>query len=90
MVEVVRKSVEEAASDGSGPMDTLSKLKEERKAAKAKSLETTREVKAYSKRVARLQARAAELSDDGLLLECARRLAAKDRQRQLFCDRENP
>ena len=62
-------------------MDTLSKLKEERKAAKAASAQKAKEVKTYSKRVARLQARAAKLSDDGLLVEYARRQAAKERKK---------
>ena len=90
MVASVQKSVKDAAGQGSGPMDTLSKLKEERKAAKAKSAEKAKEVNTYAKRVARLQARAAKLSDDGLLVEYARRQAAKDRKRQLSFGRDNP
>ena len=71
-------------------MDTLSKLKEERKAAKAASALKAKEVKTYSKRVARLQARAAKLSDDGLLVEYARRQAAKEKKRQLSSAARNP
>ena len=89
MVEAIQKSVSEAASEGSGPMDTLNKLKEERKAAKATSAEKTKEVRAYTKRVARLQARAKKLSDDGLLVEYARRQALKERKRQGCSTRED-
>ena len=65
-------------------------MKEERKAAKARSAEKTKEVRAYTKRVARLQARAAKLSDDGLLVEYARRMAAKEKKIQDASPRENP
>jgi hypothetical protein len=83
MVEAVAQSVKDSSGEASGPMDTLSKLKEERAAAKKTSLEKTKEVKAYAKRVARLQHRAAKLSDDGLLVEYARRQAAKARKEQI-------
>ena len=83
MVEAVAQSVKDLSGEASGPMDTLSKLKEERAAAKKKSLEKTKEVKTCANRVARLQHRAAKLSDDGLLVEYARRQAAKARKEQI-------
>lgn len=83
MVAAVAQSVKDLSGEASGPMDTLSKLKEERAAAKKTSLEKTKEVKAYAKRVARLQHRAAKLSDDGLLVEYARRMAAKARKKEV-------
>ena len=89
MVAAVQQSVKGAAGEGSGPLDTLARMKEERKAAKARSAEKTKEVRAYTKRVARLQARAAKLSDDGLLVEYARRMAAKEKKRQEASAREN-
>ena len=82
LVEAVAKSVKEQAGEGSGPMDTLAKLREERRMAKKESADKAKELKAYTKRVNRLQKRAAELSDDGLLVEFARRQAAKERKRQ--------
>ena len=82
LVTVVAKSVTDAASTHSGPMETLEHLRAERRAAKKASQEKTKELKAYGKRVARLQARAAKLSDDGLLVEFARRQAAKERKAQ--------
>ena len=83
MVEAVAQSVKDSSGEASGPMNTLDKLEEERAAAKKKGLEKIKEVKAYSKRVARLQHRAAKLSDDGLLVEYARRQAAKARKEQI-------
>ena len=83
MVEAVALSVQDLSGEASSPMNALDKLKEERAAAKKKSLEKTKEVKAYSKRVARLQHRAAKLSDDGLLVEYTRRQAAKARKEQI-------
>ena len=83
MVEAVAQSVKDSSGEASGPVNTLDELKEERAAAKKKSLDKTKEVKTYSKRVARLQHRAAKLSDDGLLVEYARRQAAKARKEQI-------
>ena len=83
LVEAVKKSVSEcASSSSSGPMHKLDQLKAERRLAKKKSAEKTKELKAYSKRVQRLQSRAAKLSDDGLLIEFARRQAAKEMQKK--------
>ena len=83
MVAAVQKSVKGTAGEGSGPMDTLARMKQERKEAKATSAAKTKEVRAYTKRVARLQARAAKPSDDGLLVEYARRMAAKEKKLQV-------
>ena len=77
LVNAVEKSVKETGSEGSGPMDTLNKLRDERQRAKKTSLEKTKELHAYTKKVKRLQHRAAKLSDDCLLVEYARRQAAK-------------
>ena len=88
MVEAVAKPVQDSAANYSGPMDTLTKLREERRLAKKQSAEKAKELKAYSRRVARLQQRAAKLSDDGLLVEYARRQAAKERKRQLAATEE--
>ena len=52
-------------------------MKEERRLAKKAQQEKTKEVKAYTRRVQRLQKRAAKLTDDGLLVEYARRQASK-------------
>ena len=82
LIDAVAQSVKDTAVDGSGPMDTLEKLKEERRVAKKQSMEKTKELKNYAKRVRRLQIRAAKLSDDGLLVEFARRQAAKEKKRQ--------
>ena len=89
MVAAVEQSVKGAAGEGSGPLDTLAKMKDERKKAKALSAEKSREVRAYTKRVARLQARAAKLSDEGLLVEYARRLAGKEKKKQDAAALEN-
>ena len=43
----------------------------------------TKEVKLYAKKVARLQKRASKLSDDGLLVEYARRQAAKEKKQRI-------
>ena len=77
MVAAVQKSVQEIGGECYGPMDTLAKMKQERKEAKAQSAAKTKAVRAFTKRVNRLQNRAAKLSDDGLLVEYARRQAAK-------------
>ena len=88
LAEAVTKTVKDAANEGSGPMDTLMKLKEERKAAKAKSAETTRQMKACAKKVARLQEWAKKLTDDGLLVEYARRQALKEKQKEAASARD--
>ena len=80
MIDHVAQSVRDTASSSSGPVSTLDKLKEERKEAKKKSAEKTKELRNYTKRVQRLQKRASKLSDDGLLLEFARRQAQKDKK----------
>ena len=83
LVAAVKKSVSESASSSSsGPMQKLDTLKAERRLAKKKSAEKTKELRAYTKRVQRLQSRAAKLSDDGLLIEFARRQAAKEAQKK--------
>ena len=43
LVEAVAKSVKEQAGEGSGPMDTLTKLREERRMAKRESAEKAKE-----------------------------------------------
>ena len=71
------------ASACSGPMDTLEQLKEERRIAREENAKKTKEVKLYAKKVARLQKRASKLSDDGLLVEYARRQAAKEKKQRI-------
>ena len=80
MVAAVQKSVQEIGGECCGPMDTLAKMKQERKEARAESVAKTKAVRAFTKRVTRLQNRAAKLSDDGLLVEYARRQAAKQKK----------
>ena len=77
----MKEAIEGAAADlidgSSGPVHQLNMMKEERRLAKKAQQEKTKEVKAFARRVQRLQARAAKLTDDGLLVEYARRQAAK-------------
>ena len=90
LIAAVQQSVRDVASEGSSPADVLSQLKQERKEAKAKSIAKTKEVKAYSRRVARLQTRAKKLSDDSLLIEYSRRQAEKAKKSQEAGERGNP
>ena len=73
----VADSVANIGFAGSGPAQALERLKQERRQAKQKSADKTKELKAYARKVQRLQKRASKLSDDGLLVEYARRQAAK-------------
>ena len=83
LVEKVKQSVTDVASESGGPLETLEVLKAARTKAKKENIERTKELKAYRKRVARLQKRASKLTDDGLLVEFARRQAEKERKKQL-------
>ena len=84
VVAAVAASIHESvSSSSSSPVSTLQALREERKAAKKEAVEKTKELRAYAKRVSRLQQRAKKLSDDSLIVEYARRQAAKEKKRQL-------
>lgn len=58
-------------------------MKEERRQARKAQQEKTKEVKAYGRRVHRLQQRASKLTDDGLLVEYARRSSREKRKSDL-------
>ena len=77
MCAVVAESVASTGLEQSGPAQALAKLKQERRQAQKESQQKSKELKAYARKVARLQKRASKLSDDGLLVEYACRQAAK-------------
>ena len=77
MKNIIEGAAADMIDESSGPVHQLNMMKEERRLAKKAQQEKTKEVKAFARRVQRLQSRAAKLTDDGLLVEYARRQAAK-------------
>ena len=80
VLQRLRATFEESLKqDNDDPQSSIDRLKAERAAAQQVVKEKTNELRNLMRKVARLQAKGKQMSDDGLLLEYRRRSMVKDK-----------
>ena len=83
VLQRLRATFEESLKqDNDDPQTMIDRLKAERAAAQQVVKEKTNELRNLMRKVARLQAKGKQMSDDGLLLEYRRRSLVKDKSQK--------